>query len=1120
MAQARLLARSGFERASSRLANARSLFRAWPYGSPEDWPYLGEDRNANTTLDAGEDTAWGLGTGTLDRERLPLRFARRPSYPVMLAGLPRTTTLDGRSVGYSGRLRGAFGTDSCLFSLRVEDHSAKIYLNGGSPAVPYVPPNDGASGFNPDNWGGAQPYPYTAGFNTWPRSPYEVPDPVPAPPYGHPAGWSYNRVLADIVNKLARHLNRHDGTGAAKPKHNPSTLGPDLIDRMGDVILQNRPASGYATLDELATYCGFTRAQIDQLRPYVTTIGVPDPTVARPKHHWINTPNPRVVNSETVPRFPYFDAPLEPRSPINVNRAPRPVLVALLEGLTGAYTDYILTSMADQYDGIYGCIGSPGASVYATNAISQAMAERIADKIIDYRQNKGAFDNASEFSWFVDHYNPGGGVFHWNQIWDLNITRRKLPGTAPGMTATTAQEFDIANARLERELMLSLVKANAIPNNLLNKFNADLAAHHTVDKSDLVRYSTEFSFRTTGLYEVDALGWVAPPGRAAITAAGQSVLRVFDRLTHTTQADFHNAHAGGDDYGATAASEVVSLPEALVRGGPPAGYDGQVAPQHTGSFQGAAGTIVLRQDFDESLTPDSGAPQAGNDWMPGGIAGITLDEPAPWNNLQDAPVLQSGDLFVHGGYLSGHRGRRRTFDLTDRNNAGSPFNSYAQQGGVEFWLKIDHEFAWQDSPTFTGPQTPGGDFPVWWPGVWGAIGTDLPLNITEQAPSVLFSQHHTFPIATGSGSYDALLHSISIRSENIAIGQGGHLYVEAIHMGNADAWPAPFNRFFMGDNHGPRPAGLNDHTDNGLLVFPPATEICRGSHTEVDLPLDQWTNHQWHHMAMQWREGNLLDFWMDGTRHPTPSPSADVPTGDFPVSLPWQYIDPTVHRIGHEHDVINNPSFVNSWYPSIRPTSFLSYATFRTYRVCTATGLAQSNPFGAADFTLDAYPAWTTSFRAEMDFDDFRAVAPEATAPVRILAIGWDELRPERQTRDDGKNPGEQMLLFDRTAMRYEDAWPAAYAGPLGPNEVFHEAPDISLRYETAGGPSPWFPGDGQAQQVFGDVTVSPGATLVYAAEFDPKGLTPVLVAPVLESVSVYFARPGFLAYRILAEDE
>lgn len=302
---------------------------------------------------------------------------------------------------------------------------------------------------------------------------------------------------------------------------------------LGAAIVGTRPRAGYASKDEvLARVFGGDADRFARIREFITCHGWVDPGTVR----W----------SAAAPRW----TP-EPRAPINVNTAPKEVLVAVLWGLA---------ARVETTDGA----GRP--AVLAVGPIARDRAEAIADQLIANRpvaRTQSPFNDWPRFS-------------------------REILGRLRGLS------------RLEMDLL----RANFNPNSDLKKLNPDrlladpagdlaAGAADLLDKSDLTASSTEFCFGSMGYYEIEALGRVAQGGRTLAHATVVSVVKLFDVFRATSQRDFETDRVWsdrrfGDLRGPDGIPAVTSIPE---------------YPYATGrtGYRSTAGDAAWAAEYDGSL---------------------------------------------------------------------------------------------------------------------------------------------------------------------------------------------------------------------------------------------------------------------------------------------------------------------------------------------------------------------------------------------------------------------------------------------------------------------------------------------------------------------------------------
>lgn len=241
----------------------------------------------------------------------------------------------------------------------------------------------------------------------------------------------------------------------------------DPIRGRGNQIVNLRQQLGgaFKGKEELIDLLG--RDDFERVRDYVSVWTWVDPSTI--------APDPGAPTVEGVPGWKH-----EPRAPVNVNTAARPVLVACLTDVDGPNDPPIA------YD----------------------QAGRIADEIIRFRASSSA----------------GEGPFrNWNQFYDF------VDGLVTRLVLVTQGQADS-------------LKANANPNPMLNDFNAERVVNPRVDKLELTYLSTEFVFRSMGTYEVTSMGRVVGStfGDVVAESAIRSTMQIYDVFYHTTQEDFES----------------------------------------------------------------------------------------------------------------------------------------------------------------------------------------------------------------------------------------------------------------------------------------------------------------------------------------------------------------------------------------------------------------------------------------------------------------------------------------------------------------------------------------------------------------------------------------------------
>lgn len=324
----------------------------------------------------------------------------------------------------------------------------------------------------------------------------------------------------------------------------------------------------------------------------------------------------------------------EPRSPININTAPEPVLVAVLAGLGGRRAfplvqvdrGPILAKERSEIDLSDNGSLAPGDEettlrqtpvwVY-TEPLSQEVAQRIAREIVAQRKRAPfrewssgqAGPAAVGFEEFINGLDDGIfanqtsiTVVNPQDIRGSNAAKNSLlRGTGlfqasstqfsqghPSTESSTRNSRGLANSRQWAwyyDLVRGVLLANFNPNTRLNKFNPNPASYTPVDKFGLVKLSgqsgnstggqpvaghtTEFCFDSNGIYEISTVADISTgstsdnPGDRIARAKRRSIVKVFEVLRHTTQADFEQPFRAGPFTSANDRKYVTSYPDPI-----------------------------------------------------------------------------------------------------------------------------------------------------------------------------------------------------------------------------------------------------------------------------------------------------------------------------------------------------------------------------------------------------------------------------------------------------------------------------------------------------------------------------------------------------------------------------
>jgi hypothetical protein len=662
--RAKLLAQSGIQDAEARL---RELF---PYryfntlnpNEPKAWKYWGRD--VTETMEPGREDR--LENCLNPSFALEARQGNRPEVPQDPTDAnvqPLTVSIEGQPRGISGVMGSStYALNGDQYVLRVNDISGRIYVNDGL---------DGDTATRKS---------------------------------------SVTQNLRRILNVLGEVIKVKD---------------------LGDRIVDNRPAGGYRNDQDLLKAMSYDEPLFNRIRDYVTTFAWVDPNVVNPvplsqalAERFAQRTGVRFergtpplfrfgsqvtgVNCAKSPVSPVggldaFNGSQDPasesitiygldtlnpqwievvsRAPVNVNAAPKEILISLLTGLQGFFltdrrrnnprwkgdlylsfkaqsnfdSDGPSISYGDEYGWIVETFPIVNEATTGRNGIAAAL---IADEIIACRNRQrgtygnyagggapwfsGPFRSWHQFNAFVDYLakpkseggaellvDPRGGIY-------LDYETENVDPTGFGRLVPSPLQVKVGH-----QAIADVIKANFNPNLHLNELNPDLNLYQHVDKTDLFIHSTEFTFMPTGYFEIESVGRVLRPrdekvgdsflGDNEIVAQAKvtAVYKLYDMYRETTQKQF---------YGGTLAEQGSAW-------GTNSGYSVEIGPEpDNGPF---AGNLGAEGDAENEYggyiaLPTNGGPYGGRH----GSAPKAKNTLQRTLQLPDAPHLQDA-MHVH-----------------------------------------------------------------------------------------------------------------------------------------------------------------------------------------------------------------------------------------------------------------------------------------------------------------------------------------------------------------------------------------------------------------------------------------------------------------------------------------
>jgi hypothetical protein len=556
--RAKLIAQSGVNDALAKLERTFPARCLSPALVAQAWKFRGG--NADVTLAPSHDL--------IEDARYPSYSWKFEDYASQTPGNPAVradvVVIEGRSLGVSGVMgSGAYGRNADQYVLKVSDLAGRLHLNDGID--------------------------------------------------GGPQG-SVSTNLKRMLNIVGRQT---------RPKI------PDL----GDRILAYRPEGGYQEVGELKSH--FSSQEFAAFQDFVSVKAWVDTSVANPvplSARWVREEK-RAGNSmpdvyararsgifrlgkskdakgavhpgelTTCPKVPPEDPSIRlygldslnpqwieitSRAPVNINSAPREVLVALLADLRGFFVSDRRRNNPNWAGGPYGAFAQasnyspdshegseygylmetapivfhePGGTIAAAGGVIDAGT--IADEILACRAKKaskhfdyskvewgGTFKTWRQFNCFADNLarsQVDGGAGLLKDERPIFLDYPETGGDTTGFGALVPSEIQRRHAC---QAIADVLKANFNPNLHLSILNPDENLYTIVDKTMLCVNSTEFTFVPTGYFEIESIGRVLRPvgGGDSMTASNNEVIaqarvratcKLYDLHRETSQKQFY-----------------------------------------------------------------------------------------------------------------------------------------------------------------------------------------------------------------------------------------------------------------------------------------------------------------------------------------------------------------------------------------------------------------------------------------------------------------------------------------------------------------------------------------------------------------------------------------------------
>ncbi len=317
--------------------------------------------------------------------------------------------------------------------------------------------------------------------------------------------WGTREVLGKILDNLGRAID------PVSPPIKPGE-GAKIVDYR--MTLAKR---SFFSKEDLLSLSFISQDDFDRFEKFITVFGWRDPNVLNP----IKFDNTR--NDPDSLKDDIKSAEIVERAPVNINGAPREVLIAILSGITASYVEDIDQVIYPNIPSAPNTNGSSGKSV----VITPADADKLAAEIVAYRIATGPF-----------------------RTWNVFFTWLSANSGTIFSGSTTAHKL----------LKADVVFANLNPNTDSQKFNPNFSwaslnrrsggepAFRGCDKWDLLTtagtpgYTTEGTLTPTGTYIISSLGKVIDKFDKVIAEFKiRATVRAYEQFRLSSQYDFEGA---------------------------------------------------------------------------------------------------------------------------------------------------------------------------------------------------------------------------------------------------------------------------------------------------------------------------------------------------------------------------------------------------------------------------------------------------------------------------------------------------------------------------------------------------------------------------------------------------